>query len=383
MNKFKYFFILLIAGVSLVSCSKSDNDPEIEPLRDYATQYATDKATIENYLNTHYITITQNPGNVSDMDVKIDSIRDTSTQVSIMSYKTNVGTSTFPQLKSKNVNLYGVDFELYYLVLREGVGESPMNTDGVLTSYSGSYLTNVAAKGTYAAYVKTTSFEEIKYPQSYLDLTGTVVGWSEVFPEFKTGDVPVSNADGSVTYNNFGAGVMFIPSALGYYTGNTSIPAYSPLIFSFKLYKVIRLDHDADGVLDKDEDLNGDRYMYDFRSTTLYPTPPSTNPDDTDGDGIPNFLDIDDDGDGYTTKLEITKATNEYGVVNGVNFGPSKYFPYDAFTVVDDPATPNINESLNSEPKGIPAFSATGEPDYTSPGRLRLHLDKAHYKAKP
>jgi hypothetical protein len=25
------------------------------------------------------------------------------------------------------------------------------------------------------------------------------------------------------------------------------------------------------------------------------------NPDDTDGDGIPNFLDVDDDGDGYGT----------------------------------------------------------------------------------
>jgi hypothetical protein len=30
-------------------------------------------------------------------------------------------------------------------------------------------------------------------------------------------------------------------------------------------------------------------------------------PDDTDGDGIPNFLDVDDDGDNLTTKLEITK----------------------------------------------------------------------------
>jgi hypothetical protein len=31
------------------------------------------------------------------------------------------------------------------------------------------------------------------------------------------------------------------------------------------------------------------------------------NPDDTDGDGIPNFFG-DDDGDGLTTKLEITKT---------------------------------------------------------------------------
>jgi hypothetical protein len=30
--------------------------------------------------------------------------------------------------------------------------------------------------------------------------------------------------------------------------------------------------------------------------------------DDTDGDGIPNFYDADDDGDNYTTKLEIKDA---------------------------------------------------------------------------
>jgi hypothetical protein len=32
------------------------------------------------------------------------------------------------------------------------------------------------------------------------------------------------------------------------------------------------------------------------------------NPDDTDKDGVPDFLDIDDDGDKYNTKLEITNS---------------------------------------------------------------------------
>ena len=32
------------------------------------------------------------------------------------------------------------------------------------------------------------------------------------------------------------------------------------------------------------------------------------NPDDTDGDGIPNYLDTDDDGDGVSTRKEITDA---------------------------------------------------------------------------
>lgn len=394
MNKIKYFFILLIAGASLVSCSKSDNNADVEPIRDFAVQYATDKATIESYLNTHFITVTENPGDVSDMDVKIDSITDAASQLPIMSYKSNVGTATFPQLKSKIVNLYGVDHELYYLVLREGVGESPMNTDNVLTSYSGSYLTSVAAKGTFSAYIKTTSFEKVVYPTTYLNLYRTIFGWSETFPEFKTGVVESNPSnDGTTIYSDFGAGVLFIPSGLGYFTGKDAIPAYSPLVFSFKLYKMSRADNEfivqngtivsvADGIPDYLEDLNHDGYVRDYSNTTLYPNPP-VNPDDTDGDGIPDFLDTDDDGDGFTTRLEITKPTTEFGIVDGFNFGPSKYYPYDAFTVANDPNTPNIDESLNSEPRGVPAFSATGEPDYTSPGRLRIYLDKAHHTAKP
>ena len=85
---------------------------------------------------------------------------------------------------------------------------------------------------------------------------------------------------------------MFLPSAFGYYNQSlSSIPAYSPLVFSFKLYAVKRADQDGDGVLSYLEDINGDGYLNKL--------------DDTDGDGIPDYLDIDDDGDGVLTKNEI------------------------------------------------------------------------------
>ena len=398
MNKFKYFFILLTALGAFVSCNKDDdNNIEVEPLRDFATQFAADKATIESYLNTHYIVVTENEGNVDDMDVIIDSIETPATQVPIMSYKANVGTAVFPQLKSKNVDLHGITYEFYYLVLREGTGESPINTDGVLTSYSGEYLSNVEKNDKHAAYISSTFFEQIRYPQSAMDLGGLISGWGETFPEFNAGTV-TGNQDGTISYKNFGAGVMFLPSGLGYYSGSGAIPSYRPLVFSFKLYQIQRLDHDADGVLDVYEDKNGDGYVRDLRNITLYPNAP-VNPDDTDNDGIPDFLDIDDDGDGYTTKLEITKPSAEVGGA----FGPGKYYPFEAFVVEDDPSTPNINESLNSEPKGIPAFVKTktitikdpadptgvktkevivNEYDYTTPGRLKIHLDKLHNTTK-
>ncbi len=48
-------------------------------------------------------------------------------------------------------------------------------------------------------------------------------------------------------------------------------------------------DTDDDGILDKDEDVNGDGKLEN---------------DDTDRDGTPNYKDADDDGDGILTKDE-------------------------------------------------------------------------------
>lgn len=56
-------------------------------------------------------------------------------------------------------------------------------------------------------------------------------------------------------------------------------------------------DTDGDGLLDNEEDLNGDENF---------------NNEDTDGDGIPNFQDDDDDGDGILTIDEDTNGNGDY-----------------------------------------------------------------------
>lgn len=379
MNKFKYYFILLLAGISLVSCNKGDDDPEVEPLRDYQEQFNTDNANIEEYLTTNYITVTQSPGNSEDQDVVIDSITNPATQPSIMSY---LNSTTFPKLLTKNVDLNGITYKMYYLVLREGVGTSVANTDGVLAAYKGEYLTRIAKTDKAPTYLETTFFEEVKFPQTSVDLYGAIVGWSETFPELKIG-TSTPQPDGTIKYENFGSAVLFIPSGLGYYTGNGSIPAYCPLIFNVKFYNYKRLDHDFDGVLDYQEDINGDHYARDFQNTTLYPNAPS-NPDDTDKDGIPDFLDTDDDGDGYTTYNEITKPS-------GATYsGLSLYYPYDP--IPDNPNTPNDDESEiwgiprrptgaladPNKPESITNSRAFVPADYTDNPRLRIHLDKTY-----
>ncbi|WP_426092651.1 FKBP-type peptidyl-prolyl cis-trans isomerase [Flavobacterium sp. DSR3-2] len=298
MNKFKYYFILLITTVSLFSCSKDDAPAEITPPRDYAVQYATDLTDIEEYLKTYYITVVNHAGFQDDQDVTFTKIATGGTQPSIYSY---LKSPTYPKLLSRPVKLHDITYTLYYLVLREGTGISPTNTDGILTSYKGDYLSRqkVAEVETLTA----TFFEEAKSPQQFFYLYNPndplIKGWEQSFPEFKSGTYS-SNTDGTISYKDFGAGVLFIPSGLGYYnTGNGSIPAYAPLVFSIKLYEISRVDSDGDGIKNFQEDLDGDGYMSVFATGVA-------NPDDTDKDGIPNFLDTDDDGDGISTRTEIT-----------------------------------------------------------------------------
>lgn len=330
MSKIKFYFIILITAVSICSCHK-DDDPEVTPPKPYAEQYPLDIAAIEEYLNTHYISeIVNKPGFPEDQDVTMSKITDPATQPSLMSY---LDSPTLPRLTFRNVSAHDITYKVYTLLIREGVknttlnagGEYPCNVDGVHAGYKGTLLDGSV-------------FDSSNNGERLYNLdgsthdggTGVIRGWSEGFPQFMTGWTS-SNSDGTIRYNEFGVGVMFLPSGLGYYnTAQTSIPAYSPIVFSVKLYGVKRYDHDQDGIPSFQEDLNGDRYMNTFASGVV-------NPDDTDGDGIPNFADFDDDGDNYATRGEIKDANGDY-------------YPFDK----------------------IPDCSG----DQTNPDRLKRHLDK-------
>lgn len=299
MNKFKFYFILTITSLSLFSCSKSDPVADV-PLREYATQYATDITDIEEYLKTYYLTVTDHTGFADDQDVTFTKIPTGGTQPTVYSY---LNSASFPKLLSKEVIQNSVTYKLYYLVLRPGTGQSPCNVDGVLASYKGDYLARKTVETVTT--LSATTFETVKIPQQFLSLFTTIRGWGEVFPLFKMGTT-TSNTDGTVTFNDFGAGVMFIPSGLAYYnSGAGVIPSYSPLVFSFKLYAIQRSDQDQDGIPSYQEDINGDGFLRVLATGV-------DNPDDTDKDGIPDFIDIDDDGDNFTTKLELKKPDGTY-----------------------------------------------------------------------
>ena len=179
------------------------------------------------------------------------------------------------QISVKDADDNLVNHNLYYHIIREGIGENPTVADSVFVSYKGLLLDGV-------------SFDTRKNP-IWMEAKNLIRGFQEFLPLLSKGDIRVNN-NGTYEFFNFGIGFAIFPSGLGYFqSGSISIPPYSPLIFKVNMMTLNRTDHDNDSVLTIIEDLNGD---HDF------------NNDDTDSDNIPNFLDDDDDGDGVLTMNE-------------------------------------------------------------------------------
>lgn len=290
MNKFRLYFILLFTSIILFSCNKDDG-PSITPPREFSEQYAADIDSIEQYLKTHHLVKVEVDGRI---DVIIDSIPENNTEglISIwdntefpLKFKIVKNDSRITNLVDGRVN-DSVDYKMYYLILNQGGGKPATTTDSTFVSYRGWNLENkqfdINNTPFWATFPKITS-NEVSLISGFRQFTALLNAAESI-------TIP-PDGDGTIIYNNYGAGVVFIPSGLGYYNSSTSgISAYSPLVFTVRLHAVRERDHDRDGVHTKYEDLNGDKDPYN---------------DDTDGDSIPDFLDLDDDGDAFLTKSEI------------------------------------------------------------------------------
>ena len=245
--------------LSLTSC-KNDDGPSIIPPRDYAEQYGNEILEIEEYLATHYL---EGEG----LDATIIEIPENGEQTPLAQH---------PNLQFKIVNKHDIDYKLYYLKFNEGVNQRPSHVDSIFVSYRGWLMDG-------------TQFDNTPNP-IWLTLDGVIEGWTQVFPEFQTG---IYNQVTDV-FEGAGSGLMIIPSGLAYYNeSRTNIIPYSTLIFSFNLNTLRYRDHDSDGIPSRFEveNLGDDPRKYD-----------------SDGDGIPNYLDKDDDNDGFLTIGEIKDA---------------------------------------------------------------------------
>jgi len=254
------------------SCKKDDTNITNIPLEDLSQQYTLENDSIIQFMKSHFF----NYDDFNDLspndspEIVFDSIiGDNIDKTPIYDQVSTLQIS----VKDADDNL--VNHNLYYHIIREGIGENPTVADSVFVSYKGLLLDGV-------------SFDTRKNP-IWMEAKNLIRGFQEFLPLLSKGDIRVNN-NGTYEFFNFGIGFAIFPSGLGYFqSGSISIPAYSPLIFKVNMMTLNRTDHDNDSVLTIIEDLNGD---HDF------------NNDDTDSDNIPNFLDDDDDGDGVLTMNE-------------------------------------------------------------------------------
>ncbi|MFD2552626.1 FKBP-type peptidyl-prolyl cis-trans isomerase [Bizionia sediminis] len=284
--------LLLSIGLLTVftACKKDDDFGEEVPLRDATEVYEEDIAEIETYLRTHFYNYEAFQEN--------DPYSPENDQFQIV-FDTIAGANSdkIPLIEMVESIVYpfdGVDYTLYYLKVREGLGNEVHFSDQVTLTYEG---LSVADNFVFDSAVNETQFNLLTVGTQL----GVVTGFQQGVIQFKTSNDFTINTDGTVTYRNHGIGAVFIPSGLGYFNQPLDgVPGYSPIIFKFNVFKRTILDHDVDAIFSYMEDLNKNGNPYD---------------DDTDGDLLPNFIDNDDDGDGYLTRDELDYA--EYIIMMG------------------------------------------------------------------
>ena len=264
------------------SCKKDDTNNIDIPIKDLSEQYIIENDSIIQFMKTHFFNYSDfsNISSTDSPEIIFDSIiGDNLNKTPIYDQVSTL------QISVKDANDNDVNHNLYYHVIRDGIGENPTVADSVFVSYKGLLFDG-------------SSFDSRKNP-IWMEAKNLIRGFQEFLPLLKKGDVNVNN-DGTYDFMDFGIGFVIFPSGLGYYqSGSANIPAYSPLIFQVNMMTLNRTDHDKDSVLTIDEDLDGDHNF---------------NNDDTDSDNIPNYLDNDDDGDGILTINEYDK--NGDGIVD-------------------------------------------------------------------
>lgn len=275
--KIKISLLSLLLTAVLLGCSSDDDSGNKVELRDRGEVEAENRATVENFLETHSFSVISDPSNPEYDKIKFDSLSDGGNPI-----------MESDKLKSKTYTQDDVSYKIYYLKIFEGAAES--------------YKLTPADRGilSFTTYSMSLDIADAVAQPSEANLPGGansnpfIRGATEGLTEFRGASNVMENDDGTLSFSDdYGIGAIFIPSGLAYYASpplGSGIGEYEPIIFSFRLYKSIQADHDNDGIPSYLEDVNGDGYV---------------RTDDTDNDGTPNYLDPDDDGDNILTADEI------------------------------------------------------------------------------
>ena len=278
MNKIKNILAITFVIILIHSCG-SDTSVAIDDF-DHEAQALIDNDTLVQFFKNHYY------------DISTDAVKAlVPGQIALHDDEDN--------LKSMSITENDIDYTLYYYTTHIGTPSidkgKPSVMDSVFVKYNGQRIVNTdSISGTFDS-----------NNNIWFKLNGAIRGWAHGFTNFKGGDNITDN--GPITFENGGKGVLFIPSGLAYANfGSGNILPNECLLFYIDLYDFVKdTDHDNDGVASIFEDPDGND---DPRN------------DDTDGDGLINYIDRDDDGDGVLTINEDTNGdgnpANDFNDIN-------------------------------------------------------------------
>lgn len=297
--KLKNACLLLGAVVVFASCNDDDDGPQVEvvPPRLLSEVALEDDAEIVEFLKTHFYNEEefQNAQEGFDYKIKFDTIAGANSTKPSIYDSPNLITETISVVSSELGRNDGevVNHKLYTLVVRQGIAPGkPTIGDFSILRYEGSLLSGKL-------------FDASSNQPVRFNLSTVVRGFGNGMENFQTGEGPIENPNGTVSYEGYGIGAIFIPSGLGYFDQrvNTSIPAYAPLVFKVDAFDYEPdSDFDGDGIPSILEDLNNNGNLNDDNTDdALEPASvflPNYNDPDDDGDGIPTRDEIDLDAEG-------------------------------------------------------------------------------------
>ena len=272
------YAVLILTGLLIFSCSDDDDKDRVDP----AEQALIDDALLIEFLQTHYLT----------EEKAIDTIL-------------NNETPLYSLVEEDIVEWNDIDYKLYYYVDQVGIGINPTINDSVHILYQGFLLDS-------------TRFDQnLSYTsnKSWFHLPSTIPGFRYGAEKFREGE-KVIYPDESFGYEQSGSGIFFMPSGLAYgNSGSFNIPENAPIYYFFDLGRVVKADTDNDLVKDNDEDIDGDGDVIG---------------DDTDGDGVFDYIDRDDDNDGILTRDEDTNGDGDPRNDDDDNDGIPNYLDADS-----------------------------------------------------
>ncbi|PRX53223.1 FKBP-type peptidyl-prolyl cis-trans isomerase [Flagellimonas meridianipacifica] len=302
----KGIFAFSLIAALFISCGDDDGpDVEITPPRLLAEVAPENDAEIQEFLQTHFYNYEEfeSPPAGFDFRIVIDEIAGENSDKRPLSEFVDfvdIPVSSFELLLDEEEN--DIPHRLYYLSARPTNEENdavkmagtcpecfPTVADSVFARFEGKLLDG----SVFDSALNNPVWFDLAMFQ---DLSQGFRGFTEGMPFIRRGEDIIENPDGTVSVENFGVGMIIFPSGLGAFNRiNSGIPQYSPLIFTIDLFTLNNTDHDRDGIPSIQEDLNGDGYLYDDNT-------------DIDSEIVPfaNFQDADDDGDGVSTREEIS-----------------------------------------------------------------------------